>query len=451
MPCDRWYTDRLGRQQLELEQRRVNELQEQINMKEAELRQASGDLDRQMRINRELEADVRQLRRLVARLDETRLDIQNMGEKERQQLRSQLTDTNVDVSGLERELEEHIAEVLKRTGEERARVSTELKKHERMVEETGKKITEKIQQVEARHRREIQDRLDGEASIAARLSAQTKVISELLEEEKNLEFLELRRERNSIRIMLDVAGKLCESENYQAALASGENAASECHALLTEARQRRAELASGKATTLTRLQYLSALLEDDGLKACFHPEKIGFDRKIEAMQRRAQDGFKSYSALPVEMGRDEHELNALEMDARALVIRIDVVKEMVANRARLAKEIDTILVRRHGKPNERKPRLEREDDVKSSMVVDYIFGSRRVSVRVTLAGAVEVTGSSVDPHVIQEKVAAVEKQKLLQHCNTVHGKAQKVGLLISPQDSELHTLGAHRPVKHGVE
>jgi chromosome segregation ATPase len=373
--------------------RQVDELRSRIQQRERELESARGDLQRQIQINEEIRADVSQLRRTNERLEQAQRAMEQQMEAEFREVYADIEATQADVAELERAHQDHVKQVQRTFTEVRQEMKHGLDEAEKRRRETEERLQAEVEQVNRKvenDRRERLERIHSEMSRAE--EAVHTVETALREVEGELVTLGLEEQGQAIREQLAQARSSLQRQDSAAALATANGAFGQVRSLQFSVQRRQAALDTYRSSVMVKVDQLEQRLAGPQIVNWFPAEVEVAHNLLGQLKESAGASYQRYSRMEIQADRDERILDRLEQQVDLMVATAPNIAELAEERKQQAMLIIEKLRRVYGPLSSFDQRWARDNDPKSSLVLNCKFGGARVDVHIGLDGGFTLDG-----------------------------------------------------------
>lgn len=378
-------------------------LREEIDRDRAEMERVANDLVRQMELGRRIETNVRALERSQQRLEGA---VERAGHRMREglaKLERELSDqgntlhgVQVDVEQLRRNHREQVAELQRSVESTRTEMRGGLKRAERQRREAEEAIRQTVREVDRKVESDRETRARSEADQAALAAADAEATAAALSRgEIDAQPLGLAAEVQQVRSRLASARDLLARGQTSAALGACNLARADAQSLERESCARRIEIAAARADVEGRLARIEGRVGESApadLRDCYPMELKRLRESLEAIRGRLPGRYRDYRMLPVEQREDNDLLNQLEGQAIEMTASAGVAAEAAERRRDQVDGLLTRLEEVYGGVTSAEQSFAVADDPKSDLIVDSVFGSSKVRLRMGLDGSVSLDG-----------------------------------------------------------
>jgi len=378
-------------------------LREEIDRDRAEMDRVAHDLVRQMELGRRIETNVRALERSQQRLEGA---VEQAGRRMREglaklerEISSQgdtLHGVQVDVEQLRRDHGEQMRELQRSVEGARAQMRGGLDRAEQQRREAEEAIRRSLREVDRKVEDDREARASREADRASLAATDMDAAAGALSRsEADAQPLGLAAEAQQVRSRLASARDLLARGQTSAALGAGNLARADAHSLEQQACARRIEIAAARAEVEDRLARVEERVGESApadLRDCYPVERKRLRDSIEAARGRLAGRYRDYRLLPVERREDDDLLSEIEGEAIEMAASAGVVAESAERRR---DQVDGLLARLeevYGGITSAEQSFAVAGDPKSDLIVDTVFGSSKVRLRMGLDGSVSLDG-----------------------------------------------------------
>jgi len=378
-------------------------LRKEIDRDRAEMDRVANDLVRQMELTRRVETNVRALERSQQRLEGA---VEQAGSRMREGLAklerelsgqgNTLHGVQVDVEELRRNHREQVEELHRSVESARTEMRGGLERAERQRHEAEEAIRQAVREVDRKVESDRETRARGEADQAALAAADVEAAAAALSGgEIDAQPLSLAAEVQQVRSRLASARDLLARGQTSAALGACNLVRADAQSLEREACGRRIEIAAARADVEGRLVRIERRVGESAsadLRDCYPAELKRLRESLEATRGRLPGRYRDYRMLSVERREDDDLLNELEGEAIEITASAGVVAEAAERRRDQVDGLLTRLEEVYGGVTSAEQSFAVAGDPKSDLIVDAVFGSSKVRLRLGLDGSVSIDG-----------------------------------------------------------
>jgi hypothetical protein len=314
-------------------QQETSRSRQRLQATEDALRQAEGNYDRQLELNRLLGQDVAGLRRQQAVLRQATEELRAESDHRFRDLRDSLAGNAADLAELQRRHERHREQMAAQFAQMEQQLAAGLAEAEQRRLQAEARLQQAIRRVDEKIEAERAERLAQARSELDRAVAQIELAEGLLHKQRDRSAaLNLGEEVESVEEMVATARRLHERGEAAAALAASELAFASARTLGHKAARRQAQLTAARARIHDAAAHLQELLTDEVVRRYFPREAALAAALLDRLQRRAEHGYGSHARLEVEADDDERNLAALEREVLLMVREAPVVQGLYRER-----------------------------------------------------------------------------------------------------------------------
>jgi hypothetical protein len=387
------YEARQSSEQAESLRAANRDLQNRIAAGQRELESSRGDMQRQMRINQQIQLDVQEIERNVSRAEEAQRNFEAQTAQRFGEMESEIGENRVDLQQLRREHEAHVQRV--RAGFEavRSEISQGLAVAEQRRRETEIRLQTAIKAVDDKVEQDRQARIQREKSQLAQAAACIQIAEEVVAANAGvLQRLSLREEAERIRHTTAQAGRHAAEGMSEVAFSVASMALTEARQLESSIRSRQATLEARRLSLLQDVKFLRGALNSPDLAVFFPKEVANVGLKLDYLENRANRVYENYAPLEVEGDKDQQAIGRLRSAVTDIVSSTPVLRAKAEERRERAAVLVESVEDEYGPAANVDFHYAVEGDPKSTLVATFDFNGPKVVLHIELDGSFRQDG-----------------------------------------------------------